>query len=214
MDFSLTEEQQSFRDIVRRWVNAEALAVQSGLVWAAITAHGWAEDRVGFGDDCAAAGGLASWVDGEQRLVGDALADPLTGLEGALACRAERDDSGNLTGRFWREDNWLGERLPRVLPDLADFGRELAAMGLTGLTDAGAATAMSRPSPRTNDASSIARIPCWPPDYRSPPDWMRLTPAWTRGPRCAPRAIATLREATARRGRTHLGGAGAAPLSG
>lgn len=50
----------------------------------------------------------------------------------------ERDGAGAITGRFWREDAWLGERIPRTLPDLESFGRELAAMGLTGLTDAGA----------------------------------------------------------------------------
>lgn len=52
------------------------------LVWIAITAHGWDSDRVGFGDDCAVAGGLL----GEGPcFLGDALADPLTGLEAALA---------------------------------------------------------------------------------------------------------------------------------
>lgn len=58
------------------------------LRWAAITAHGWtgaAARRVGFGDDCAVAGGLLGWRDGQPRFLGDALADPLTGLEAALA---------------------------------------------------------------------------------------------------------------------------------
>ncbi len=50
---------------------------------------------------------------------------------------AERDASGRLTGRFWREDQWLGRALPRSLPDLARLGMEFAALGLTGLTDAG-----------------------------------------------------------------------------
>ena len=51
-------------------------------MWIAITAHGWHTDRVGFGDDCAVAGGLL----GEGPcFLGDALADPLTGLEAALA---------------------------------------------------------------------------------------------------------------------------------
>lgn len=58
------------------------------LRWAAITAHGFTgagAQRVGFGDDCAVAGGLIAWQGGEPRFVGDALADPLTGLEAALA---------------------------------------------------------------------------------------------------------------------------------
>ena len=39
--------------------------------------------RVGFGDDCAAAGGLVAWHGGHPRFIGDALADPLTGLRAA-----------------------------------------------------------------------------------------------------------------------------------
>ena len=59
----------------------------------AITAHGFTGPgalRVGFGDDCAAAGGLVDWQGDEPRFRGDALADPLTGLEAALAVLAGR----------------------------------------------------------------------------------------------------------------------------
>jgi len=62
-----------------------------GLTWVAITAHGFSgpgADRVGFGDDCAVAGGLVHWERGEPRFQGDALADPLTGLEAARAVLA------------------------------------------------------------------------------------------------------------------------------
>jgi crotonobetainyl-CoA:carnitine CoA-transferase CaiB-like acyl-CoA transferase len=61
------------------------------LIWVAITAHGFTgpgSSRVGFGDDCAAAGGLLRWHHGEPAFLGDALADPLTGLEAALAVLA------------------------------------------------------------------------------------------------------------------------------
>lgn len=61
-------------------------ALNPGLLWIAITAHGWhgeAAMRVGFGDDCAAAGGLVRWEADEPRFLGDALADPLTGLTAA-----------------------------------------------------------------------------------------------------------------------------------
>lgn len=61
------------------------------LTWVAITAHGFAGAgamRVGFGDDCAAAGGLVRREHDEPRFMGDALADPLTGLEAALAVLA------------------------------------------------------------------------------------------------------------------------------
>jgi hypothetical protein len=59
------------------------------LVWIAITAHGWTGDgacRVGFGDDTAAAGGLVgSSPAGAPTFLGDALADPITGLMAAAA---------------------------------------------------------------------------------------------------------------------------------
>lgn len=58
------------------------------LLWIAITAHGWTgggAERVGFGDDCAAAGGLLSWEGEIPHFRGDALADPCTGLIAAVA---------------------------------------------------------------------------------------------------------------------------------
>jgi CoA-transferase family III len=64
----------------------ELFARNPGLIWVAITAHGFTGPnamRVGFGDDCAAAGGLVSWNDRKPSFLGDALADPLTGLRAA-----------------------------------------------------------------------------------------------------------------------------------
>lgn len=52
----------------------------------AVTGHGVitaSVDRVAFGDDAAVAGGLVAWEDDAPRFVGDAIADPLTGLVGA-----------------------------------------------------------------------------------------------------------------------------------
>lgn len=72
---------------------AALLAAHPQLRWVAITAHGFTgagAGRVGFGDDCAVAGGLVRREAGEPRFLGDALADPLTGVEAALAVlRAE-----------------------------------------------------------------------------------------------------------------------------
>jgi crotonobetainyl-CoA:carnitine CoA-transferase CaiB-like acyl-CoA transferase len=71
------------------------------LVWIAITAHGWhgtAGQRVGFGDDVAAAAGLvATGDDGRPAFMGDAIADPLTGLSAAAAAlRARLQGAGGL----------------------------------------------------------------------------------------------------------------------
>lgn len=62
-----------------------------GLVWLTITGHGatgLAADWVGFGDDCGVAGGLSAALrdaTGQIGFVGDAIADPLTGIATALA---------------------------------------------------------------------------------------------------------------------------------
>jgi hypothetical protein len=71
-----------------------------GLVWVAISGYGWrggASDRVAFGDDAAAAGGLVRWTgDGEPRFAGDALADPLTGLAAAAGALTALRRGGGL----------------------------------------------------------------------------------------------------------------------
>ena len=69
-------------------IDAIELASSGPVVWASITSHGRGEedgDRVGFGDDAAAAGGLVAWVGDEPRFVADAVADPLTGVTTAAA---------------------------------------------------------------------------------------------------------------------------------
>lgn len=66
---------------------AGLFAGRPDLVWVAVSGYGWtgeAADRVAFGDDAAAAGGLVRWTpSGEPNFLGDALADPLTGLSAA-----------------------------------------------------------------------------------------------------------------------------------
>jgi len=78
-------------------LDAEA-AVAAGTTWISITAYGRASNRVGFGDDVAAASGLvARDTDGTPLFCGDAIADPLTGLTAAvLAATASADGSGVL----------------------------------------------------------------------------------------------------------------------
>lgn len=73
-------------------IDADALVRRCpGLAWLTITGHGGtgaAADWVGFGDDCGVAGGLSAALrdaTGEVGFVGDAIADPLTGIAAALA---------------------------------------------------------------------------------------------------------------------------------
>ncbi len=68
-----------------------AEVVRSGgpRIWVSITGHGRTgegRDRVGFGDDSAAAGGLVAWDEGEPVFCADAVADPAAGLVAAAAC--------------------------------------------------------------------------------------------------------------------------------
>ena len=93
----------------------QLLNTRPGLIWAAITAHGWAVDRVGFGDDCAVAGGLVAWREGEPQFLGDALADPLTGLEAALAVldRAQQGHGGRIDLAMARTAAAYGELIGR-----------------------------------------------------------------------------------------------------
>jgi hypothetical protein len=76
-------------------------AANPRLVWVAVTGYGWrgqGSGRVAFGDDAAVAGGLVRWTPlGRPRFLGDALADPLTGLAAAAgALRALAEGGGFL----------------------------------------------------------------------------------------------------------------------
>jgi crotonobetainyl-CoA:carnitine CoA-transferase CaiB-like acyl-CoA transferase len=98
---------------IRRWVERADVVVTSarpraieqldlgieqevhnrGLIWVAITGYGffgrWS-DRVAFGDDASVSGGLAIYAGGPDApvFVGDAPADPLAGLQGAITASA------------------------------------------------------------------------------------------------------------------------------
>lgn len=75
------------------------LAGRPGRVWVSVTGYGRADDRIAFGDDAAVAGGLvARPPDGTgPAFLGDALADPVTGLYAArAAARSLRDGGGHL----------------------------------------------------------------------------------------------------------------------
>ena len=69
---------------------AQLVRSTPGLVWLSITGHGAegeAGEWVGFGDDCGVAGGVSAALrtaSGATGFVGDAIADPLTGMEAAL----------------------------------------------------------------------------------------------------------------------------------
>lgn len=78
-------------------IDADAMVrAVPGLVWATITGHGIAgeaADWIGFGDDCGVAGGLSAALfeaTGTVGFVGDAIADPLTGIFAARSIAQQR----------------------------------------------------------------------------------------------------------------------------
>ena len=81
----------------------DEVARRPGLTWVAITAYGltgpWC-DRVGYGDDTAAAGGLV--LDGPS-FFADAAADPATGLYAAIAALGAVQSGGGLVDIALRE---------------------------------------------------------------------------------------------------------------
>lgn len=103
LDFTRTDEVARLRRLVRRadvvleasrpralqqlGIDASAES-QRGRIWLSITAYGRAGTdgmRVGFGDDVAAGAGLVAWDERGPYPVGDAIADPLTGVVTARA---------------------------------------------------------------------------------------------------------------------------------
>ena len=78
------------RALIQLGIDARA-EVARGAVWIGITGHGRDganAQRIGFGDDAAVAGGLASAMAAgwdTPLFAGDAIADPLTGIHAALA---------------------------------------------------------------------------------------------------------------------------------
>jgi hypothetical protein len=93
------------RALAQLGINAAQIVRRTpGLVWLTITGHGAlgeAANWVGFGDDCGVSGGLSAALraaSGRPGFVGDAIADPLTGMLAALvAWEAWRSRQG---GRF------------------------------------------------------------------------------------------------------------------
>lgn len=116
---------------------------------AAVGGHGWVraggydEHRHGSLDrarlDAVAPGAAVrvqhrsglSWVLSSEALRRVGVADGGPGPDGV-----ERDDDGCPTGWLHRLDRWLADQVPRVDTDLAVVGGALAAVGLTGVTDA------------------------------------------------------------------------------
>jgi CoA-transferase family III len=70
--------------LARRRLGPEHVPPLAGRIWLRITGYD-GDHRPAFGDDAAAAGGLVGSAAGGPVFCGDAIADPLTGLEATMA---------------------------------------------------------------------------------------------------------------------------------
>ncbi|WP_156296336.1 CoA transferase [Mycobacterium paragordonae] len=81
--------------LARRRLGPDDIPPRAGRTWLRITGHGPPSRRPAFGDDAAVAGGLVGgFVRGGPVFCGDAIADPLTGLEAARAVLDSLDRGG------------------------------------------------------------------------------------------------------------------------
>jgi hypothetical protein len=71
--------------LARRRLGPDDVAPRVGRIWLRINGYDERSGRPAFGDDAAVAGGLVGSGIGGPVFVGDAIADPLTGLEATLA---------------------------------------------------------------------------------------------------------------------------------
>ena len=99
----------------------------------------------------------------------NSLAADRLGLDGCELSGVERDDAGRPTGRLWRMDRWLADRVPGLTADLGAVSRKAVALGITGFTDA-------TPGMTERDLAFLAgaemaqRLCCMvPPEVRPPP---------------------------------------------
>jgi hypothetical protein len=83
--------------LARRGCGPAAIAPRNGRVWLRVTGYGTEGERanwVAFGDDAAVAGGLVGGTADAPVFCGDAIADPLTGLQAALAVAQSLSSGG------------------------------------------------------------------------------------------------------------------------
>jgi hypothetical protein len=133
-----------------------------GLVWVSITGHGAtgeAANWVGFGDDCGVSGGLSAALratTGRSGFVGDAIADPLTGMSAALV--AWEAWAARRGGRF-------GVAMSDVVARFLATMRQQDPAALEASLKAWSAAA-GKPFP-TVDRRSIGSLPALGADTRS-----------------------------------------------
>jgi predicted amidohydrolase YtcJ len=99
----------------------------------------------------------------------NSLAADRLGLSECELSGVERDGTGRPTGRLWRMDHWLADRVPGTTLDLGAVSSKAGSLGITGFTDA-------TPGVDERDLAFLASAPitqhvcCMAaPDLRLPP---------------------------------------------
>jgi len=164
-------ESSRVRALRQLGIDADALVRETpGLVWLSVTGHGATGEAAmwtGIGNDCAVAGGLARALadaGGEIGYVGDAIADPLTGITAARAA-----------WRAWRggEAQRIGFAMSAIVARALDEERAFDAATLTAELR-GWAAAVGRPFPQVPRRPLLAEV-------RAPgADTARILPAPAR----------------------------------
>ena len=124
--------------LARRGLGPTDIDPRDGKVWLRITGHGAEGERanwVAFGDDAAVSGGLVCGDDASPAFCGDAIADPLTGLQGAVAvAQSLRSGGGELievsmaaVAATYAELPGAGETRCTATPKLSTKASELGA---------------------------------------------------------------------------------------
>lgn len=129
--------------LARRGLGPTDVAPRDGRVWLRITGHGTDGERanwVAFGDDAAVSGCLIGGSVESPTFCGDAIADPLTGLQAALTvAESLRDGGGELiemsmsaVAATYAELPYLGETdcaaMPQIDAPAAALGADNAAV--------------------------------------------------------------------------------------
>ncbi len=144
------------RALEQMGIDAAAIVAAGPRIWLSITSHGrgpGGRDRVGFGDDTAAAGGLVGWHDDEPRLVADAVADPLTGLTAACAVSALLEAGGR-----WLVDASLARVAAAAAGGWVSRANDAPARRPRPRRDPGASMPLGRDTAAVFDSLGIRRV--------------------------------------------------------
>ena len=131
------------RALLQLGIDADALVrTVPGLRWLTITGHGH-PDWIGFGDDCGVAGGLSRALfdaTGKIGFVGDAMADPLTGIFAALAALRQTTSGRSIISMSGVVAQAMASEDPQIFVEWAKAQRSAIPIGPASRCEIGTLT--------------------------------------------------------------------------